>query len=80
MKNKCEGGSSGLVVMGRDSDSEGRGFESQCRILDGRVSHVFVAKILVLEKTNINEKEAGDGPFVLKNKYVKDNQTRKAST
>ena len=44
MKNKCEGGSSGLVVMGRDSDSEGRGFKSQCRILDGRVSHVFVAK------------------------------------
>ena len=29
------GGSPGLVVMGGDSRSEGRGFESQCRILDG---------------------------------------------
>ena len=30
-----KGGSPGLVVMGGDSSSEGRGFESQCRILDG---------------------------------------------
>ena len=29
------GGSPGLVVMGGDSRSEGRGFKSQCRILDG---------------------------------------------
>ena len=29
------GGSPGLVVMGGDSRSEGRGFEPQCRILDG---------------------------------------------
>ena len=29
------GGSPGLVVMGGDSCSEGRGFESRCHILDG---------------------------------------------
>ena len=29
------GGSPGLVVMGRDSRSKGRGFESRRRILDG---------------------------------------------
>ena len=33
------GGSRGLVVMGGDSCSEGLGFESQHRILDGRFSH-----------------------------------------
>ena len=27
-------GSPDLMVMGRDSRSEGRGFQSQCRILD----------------------------------------------
>ena len=32
-------GSRGLVVMGRDSCSEGRGFESQHHILDGKFSH-----------------------------------------
>ena len=30
-----QGGSPGLVVMGGDSRTKGRGFESQCRILDG---------------------------------------------
>ena len=30
----CWGGSPGLVVMGRDSRSKGRGFESRHRILD----------------------------------------------
>ena len=30
-----EGGSPGLVVMGRDCRSEGGGFESRHRILDG---------------------------------------------
>ena len=38
------GGSPGLVVMGGDSCSEGRGFESQHHILDGHVSHLFVVK------------------------------------
>ena len=34
-KNVSWGGSPGLVVMGRDSHSEGRGFESWHHILDG---------------------------------------------
>ena len=39
----------GLVVMGGDSCSEGHGFESQRRILDGHdiFSHIFVVKIEV---------------------------------
>ena len=41
------GGSPGLVVMGGDSCSEGCGFESQHRILDGHVSHLFVIKVLL---------------------------------
>ena len=39
------GGSPGLVVMGGDSRSEGRGFESLHLILDGHLSHIFVVKI-----------------------------------
>ena len=44
-----KGGSPGLVVMGGDSCSEGHGFESQRRILDGHdiFSHIFVVKIVV---------------------------------
>ena len=36
------GGSPGLVVMGRDSCSEGRGFESRHRILDGHFFHIYL--------------------------------------
>ena len=43
-----QGGSPGLVVMGGDSCSEGRGFESQHRILDGHFSHLFVVKIVMM--------------------------------
>ena len=59
------GGSPGLVVMGRDSCSKGRGFESRHRILDGHLSHIFVVKIVmfVLKRPKINEKEVGVGPF-----------------
>ena len=42
--------SSGLVVMGRDSRSKGRGFESRHRMLD-----------VCLKRPKINEKEAGVG-------------------
>ena len=50
--------------MGGDSCSEGHGFKYQYSILDGHFSHLFVVKIVTLfEKTKINEKEAGDGPF-----------------
>ena len=41
------GGSPGLVVMGRDSRPEGRGFKSLHRILDGHFSHTFVVKIVL---------------------------------
>ena len=36
------------MVMGGDSCSEGRGFESHHRLLDGHISHVFVVKIVVV--------------------------------
>ena len=39
------GGSPGLVVMGGDSHSEGRGFESRCRILDGHFFTLIVVKL-----------------------------------
>ena len=40
-----KGGSPGLVVMGGDLCSEGCGFESRHRILDGHFSHKFVVKL-----------------------------------
>ena len=49
----------GLVVMGGDSCSEGRGFESQHRILDGHYQILFVVKIVMLfekEEENIPKK------------------------
>ena len=42
-RKDLEGGSPGLVVKGRDSCSEGRGFESRHRILDG---HFFLIYLL----------------------------------
>ena len=42
------GGSHGLVVMGGDSCSEGRGFESQHYVLDGHFSHFIVVKLYSL--------------------------------
>ena len=41
------GRSPGLVVMGGDSRSKGRGFESRHRILDGHFSHIFVVKFVM---------------------------------
>ena len=38
------GGSPGLVVMGGEPCSRGRGFESQHRILDRSFSHLFAVK------------------------------------
>ena len=54
------------MVMGRDSRSEGRGFKSQCGILDGHFFTIICCKIelmFVCKRPKINEKEAGDGPF-----------------
>ena len=55
------------MVMGGDSFSKGRGFESQHCILNGHFSHLFVAGIVMfVYKMKINEKEAEDGPFLKK--------------
>ena len=64
------GGSPGLVVMGGDSRSKGRGFESQCHILDGHgiFSQWFVVKKLycLFEKTENKRKRGRDWPIFLK--------------
>ena len=54
------------MVMGGDSCSEGRGFESEHRILDEHFLHIFVVKIcnVCLKRPKINEKEAEVGPFL----------------
>ena len=58
------GSPEGIVDMGGDSCSEGRGFKSQHCMLGGHFSHIFVVKIVILfEKIKLNEKEAGDGTY-----------------
>ena len=51
----------GLVVMGRDSRSERRGFESQHRIQDGHFSHIFVVKLHCLFEKTENKQKRGLG-------------------
>ena len=57
------------MVMGRDSHSKGRGFESWHHILDGYFFTYYCFKNcnVCLKRPKINEKEAGVGPFFLKN-------------
>ena len=60
------GGSPGLVVLGRDSRSEGRRFESRHHILDAHLFTYICCKNcndVCMKRPKINEKEAGDGPF-----------------
>ena len=57
------------MVMGRDSRSEGHGFESPHRILDGHFFTYICCKNcndVCLKRPKINKKEAGVGPFFLK--------------
>ena len=56
------------MVMGRDSRSEGRGFDSWYRILDGHFFTYICCKncIVCLKRPKINEEEAVVGPFFLK--------------
>ena len=70
IKKKEVGGSPGLVVMGVDSRSKGRGFESQRRILDGHFFTLICCKncIVCLKRPKINKKEAGVGPIFKKKK------------
>ena len=61
--------SPGLVVMGEDSVSKGRGFKSKHHILDGHFSYLFVVKIACLfEKTKINKKESEMAHFLKRRK------------
>ena len=65
-KHFRHGGCPGLVVMWGNSCSEGRGFESQHRILDWHFVACICCKccIVCLKKTKINEK---DDPFFKQN-------------
>ena len=64
-------GSPGLVVMGGDSRSEGCGFESRHRILDGHFPHIFVVKNcndVSLKRPKINDKSCRGWPIINKKK------------
>ena len=54
------------MVKGRDSHSEGCGFESRHRILDGHFFTYCKNCNVCLKRPKINEKEAGVGPFLKK--------------
>ena len=54
-----EGGSPGLGVTGVDSRLEGRGFESQPRILNGHLSHIFGVKIVMFVWKDKNKRKRG---------------------
>ena len=52
--------------MGGDSCSEGRGFESQCRILDGHIFTLICCKFVLMfvgKGPKTNKKRGRDGPF-----------------
>ena len=49
----------GLVVMGDNSCSKGRGFESQHHILDGHYFALICCKIVCLKRPKINKKKPG---------------------
>ena len=61
-------GSPGLVVMGRDSHSEGCGFESCTVYWRDIFSHLFVVNIcnVCLQRPKINEKRPGLAHFLKK--------------
>ena len=64
------GRSPGLVVMGGDSCSECRGFESIHNIPTGWTFFMYICCkncFFLFQGTKINEKEARDGPFLNKN-------------
>ena len=74
VKDTTMGGRPGQVVMGGDSCSEGRGFESWHRILDGHniFSHIFVVRIVifVLKRQNKTKKRPRMDHFYKKRHYV----------
>ena len=62
------------MVMGRDSRSKGRGFESQHRILDGHFFTYICCEncSVCLKRPKNKQKEAGVGPFLKILKWGKD--------
>ena len=64
--------SPGLVVMGGDSCSEGRGFEYQRCILYGHniFSHIFVERIVMFVWKDENNLKRGRGWPIFKKKLV----------
>ena len=64
------------MVMGDDSCSKGRGFQSQHHILDGHFFTLICCKNcndFCLKRPKINKKDAGVGPF-LKNELTRRSQ------
>ena len=61
LKRSYSGGEPGLVVMGDDSCSNGRGFKSRHHILDGYFFTLICCKyfIVCLNRPKINEKRPG---------------------
>ena len=63
------------MFMGGDSHSEGSGFESRHRILDGHFSHIFVVKQcydVCLKRPKINDKTGRCWPtFFFKKNCIK---------
>ena len=60
------------MVMGRDSHSKDCGFKFQHHILDGHFFTYICCKNfndVCLKRLNINEKEAGVGPFFFKKNH-----------
>ena len=64
------GGSPGLVVMGRDSHSEGCGFESRHRILDGHFFTYCKNCNVCLKKTENKQKRGRGWPIFFKKKLM----------
>ena len=69
IRSASSGGSPGLVVMGDDSCSTGRGFEFQHRILNGHFVTLIYCKIVLFEKTEKTKNKRKRGlvwPFLKK--------------
>ena len=74
------GGSSGLVVKGGDSQSDGCEFESLRCILDGHFSYLFVVRIVMFVWKDKNKWKRGRvGPFFQKTYLIRHTQSQLAN-